>query len=101
MAEPVFMRVGMYIMAPEPILTTYTHQSVCLYVYPPIAARQRLGKNVTAATNAHGTIEKLDASFSIRSMPYQRKVGDQHFPDLLVLFHGAVSITYIQRRMAR
>jgi hypothetical protein len=24
---------------------------VCLYVYPSVVARQRLGKNVTAATN--------------------------------------------------
>jgi hypothetical protein len=27
--------------------------SVCLYVYPPTVARQRLGKNVTAETNTH------------------------------------------------
>jgi hypothetical protein len=27
------------------------HQSVCLYVYPTMVARQRLGKNVTAETN--------------------------------------------------
>jgi hypothetical protein len=63
--------------------------SVCLYVYPPIVARQRLGKNpfivarqrlgknplivarqqlgrnVTAVTNIHATIELLDASFSM------------------------------------
>jgi hypothetical protein len=40
---------------------------------PPIVARQRLGKNVTAATNTHAKIEELlDASFSMRSM-YQRK----------------------------
>jgi hypothetical protein len=36
-------------MAPEPISTAYfinpSHQSVCLYVYPPIVARQQLGKN--------------------------------------------------------
>jgi hypothetical protein len=36
----------MYIMAPEPISTAYfinpSHQSVCLYVYPLIVARQRL-----------------------------------------------------------
>jgi hypothetical protein len=38
-------------------------------------ARQRLGKNVTVATNTHATIELLDASFSVRSVSYQRKVG--------------------------
>jgi hypothetical protein len=38
MPEPVFMKLGMCIMAPEPISTSYfinpSHQSVCLYVYP-------------------------------------------------------------------
>jgi hypothetical protein len=33
-------------MAPEPISAEYfinpSHQSMCLYVYPPIVARQRL-----------------------------------------------------------
>jgi hypothetical protein len=52
---------------------------------PPIVARQRLGKNVTAATNRHATIEELlDASSSMRSMSYQRKVGGLFFPELLV-----------------
>jgi hypothetical protein len=55
MGEPIFTKRGMHIMAPEPISTAYfinpSHQSVCLYVYPLIVARQRLGKNVTAATN--------------------------------------------------
>jgi hypothetical protein len=40
MAEPVFMKHGMYILAPEPITLAYfvnpSHQSVCLYVYPTI-----------------------------------------------------------------
>jgi hypothetical protein len=44
MPEPVFIKLGMYIMAPEPISTAYflnsSHQSVCLYVYP-VVARQR------------------------------------------------------------
>jgi hypothetical protein len=35
--EPVFMKLGMYVMAPEPISTAYvinpSQQSVCLYVY--------------------------------------------------------------------
>jgi hypothetical protein len=42
-------------------------------------------KNVTAATNKHETIEELlDTSFSMWSMSYQRKVGDQFFQELLV-----------------
>jgi hypothetical protein len=51
---------------------------VCVSVYPPVVARQRLGKNplivarqrlgrnVTALTNIHAPIEELlDASFSM------------------------------------
>jgi hypothetical protein len=37
MSEPVFMKIGMYIMAPEPISRAYfinpIHRSACLYVY--------------------------------------------------------------------
>jgi hypothetical protein len=76
-------------MAPEPISTVYfinpSHQSVRLYVYPANVARQRLGKNITAATNTHAAIELLlDGSFSMRSVSYQRKVGE-YFSKLLVL----------------
>jgi hypothetical protein len=28
-----------------------SHQSMCLYVYPSIVARQRSGKNITSATS--------------------------------------------------
>jgi hypothetical protein len=62
-----------------------SHQSVCLYVHPLIVARKLLGKNVTAATNTHATIELLDASFFVRSMVCQRRVDDYFFPGLLVL----------------
>jgi hypothetical protein len=38
MRDPIFMKLGMYIMGTEPILAAYfinpSHQSVCLYVYP-------------------------------------------------------------------
>jgi hypothetical protein len=51
--------------------------SQCVCVYSPIVASQRLGKNDTASTNTHEKIEEfLDASFSVRSVLYQRKVGD-------------------------
>jgi hypothetical protein len=102
MPEPIFIKLGTYITAPEPMSTAYlkypSHQPVCLYVYtpivarkrlgksplivtrqrldknPPIVARQRLGKNVTAATNTQATIEELlDASFSMRCASYQGK----------------------------
>jgi hypothetical protein len=50
MAEPVFMKLSIYtIVAREPISTAYiinpSHQSLCLYVYPLIVARQQLGIN--------------------------------------------------------
>jgi hypothetical protein len=41
---------------------------------PPIVARQRLGRDVTAVTNTHATIEELlDASFSMWPVSYQGK----------------------------
>jgi hypothetical protein len=47
-AEPICMKLGMHIMTTEHISTAYfintAYQSVCLYVYPTIVARQRLGK---------------------------------------------------------
>jgi hypothetical protein len=40
----------------------------------PIVARQRLGRNVTAVTSRHATIEELlDASFSILPVSYHGK----------------------------
>jgi hypothetical protein len=49
--KPNFMKLGMYIMAPEPISTAYfinpTYQFVCLYVYPLLAVRQLLGNLFT------------------------------------------------------
>jgi hypothetical protein len=81
MVELICMKLGMCIMAPEPISTTHfinpSHQSVCIYVYPPIVARQRLGKNGTAPTDTQATLEELlNASFSMQSVSHQRKVGD-------------------------
>jgi hypothetical protein len=92
MAEPIFMKLGMYIMAPQPITMAYfinpSHQFVCLYMHPLILARKRLGKNPPsvarqwlgkndiAATNrpTRATTEKLlDAWFSMLSMSYQGK----------------------------
>jgi hypothetical protein len=67
---------GMYIMALESISTAYfinpSHQSVCLYMYPPTVARQHLGKKVAAARNTHLIIEGfLLMSFSMVSVSYQ------------------------------
>jgi hypothetical protein len=74
-----------HMTATEPISTSYFlnpfHQSVCLCVYPI-----SFGKIVTATTNTQATIEDLlDLSFSMRCVPYERKVIDKFFPELLVL----------------
>jgi hypothetical protein len=46
-------------------------------VYPSYRCEQRLGKHVLSATNTHAAIEKLlDASFYVRSVSHNRKVGD-------------------------
>jgi hypothetical protein len=84
------MKLGTYITAPEPISTPYlknpSHQSVCLYVYPsivarqrlcknpPVVVRQRLGRNFTTVTNTHAAIEELlEAPFSTWPVSYQGK----------------------------
>jgi hypothetical protein len=45
----------MYIMTPEPISAEYfinpSHQPVCLHVYPPSVARQRIDKHGPSAKN--------------------------------------------------
>jgi hypothetical protein len=54
-----------------------SHPSASLSVFSPVVARQRLGKNVTAATNTHTTTEEsLGASFTMLSVSYRRKVGN-------------------------
>jgi hypothetical protein len=75
------MKLGMYAMAPEHISVAYfinlSHYSACLYMYPPYIAREWLSKNVTVAMNAHATVEEmLDALFSVRSVSYQRNIGN-------------------------
>jgi hypothetical protein len=58
---------------------------MCLYVYPSLIAKQRLGKNVAAAKKTHAKVgEFLGASFSMRAVSYHREVGDSFFPELLV-----------------
>jgi hypothetical protein len=52
---------------------------------PFIVARQRLGKNVATETSTHTKIEYLlDASVSVRSVLYQKEVGNWFFEELLV-----------------
>jgi hypothetical protein len=54
MVEPIFMKPGMCIMAPDPNSTRKRLGKI-----PPIFGKQRLGKNFTVATNKHATIEEL------------------------------------------
>jgi hypothetical protein len=79
MAEPIFMKVGVYIMAPDSISTVHfikpIHQSVCLCVYLPVVARHWQSKNITLTTNTHATTEEmLGTLFSVQSMSYQRGI---------------------------
>jgi hypothetical protein len=53
------MKLGMYVMPPDPILTVHFINPSHLYVYLLVVARQRLGKHVSAATVG----ELLDVSF--------------------------------------
>jgi hypothetical protein len=58
--------------------------SVCISPLPPIVVRQQNGKQVPAETHAT-TEELLDASFSLRSVSYQRNASDWCFSELLVI----------------
>jgi hypothetical protein len=63
MPEPIFMKLAMYdyIMVPGPVSV-----SLCVYMY-----------NVTARKNTYATTEELlKASFSVRSVSYQMKIGN-------------------------
>jgi hypothetical protein len=75
MPKLTYMKLGMYIMAPESIATAYFINLSHQIMYPPVIARQRLGKNFTAAMNTHTEIEEfLDWSCYMSSVSYQRKV---------------------------
>jgi hypothetical protein len=56
-----------------------THLAICVSVgvSPLIFPRQRQGKYIPEEVNAHATIEELlVVSFSMRSVPYERTIGD-------------------------
>jgi hypothetical protein len=44
MVDSVFLKLAMYITAPEPISNAYVINSSCQSLYPTIVARQRPGK---------------------------------------------------------
>jgi hypothetical protein len=75
MPEQIFIKLAVYLMAHEPISMAYfmnhSHQSVCLYVYPLVVARQRFGKNFSTATNIRNN-RKIVGSvifYAIRALP--------------------------------
>jgi hypothetical protein len=60
----------------------------------PIVARQRLGRNVTAVTNTHATIEELlDASFSMWPLSHQVKQAIRSSHNFLFHICGSELIT--------
>lgn len=71
----IIMKFGMYNMAPDPISPAYFinpfHQCACLYACASFVASQRLGTNISDATNTHATIEELlNTSLFMWSMSY-------------------------------
>jgi hypothetical protein len=87
MPEPVFMKFGMYIMAPEPLSTAYfinpSHQSVSICVsFPSILGN---GSVYTfPLQRIHVTIKDLlDASFSMPSVSYQRRLRGSVYPHIV------------------
>jgi hypothetical protein len=70
------MKLGMCIMTPEPISTVCfinpSHQFVCLYVYAPTIAIQRLG-NVTAAARKNRRIGGHFVFYTVRDVSKESK----------------------------
>jgi hypothetical protein len=67
----------------------------CSLKNPLIVARQRLGRNVTALTNTHATIEKLmNASFSMWPVSYQGKAisSSQNFLSVYIYIYACVCV---------
>jgi hypothetical protein len=83
MIEQFFTKLGTHVMAREPTSEQHfinaSHQPVCLHVYPPVVARQQLGKT-------HKEIEELlKESPSTRFVSYQRKIRDRFSQGILAL----------------
>lgn len=62
-------------------------------MYLPLTATQHLCEHTSMAMSTHATIkELLHASYSMWSVSYKRKVGNEPFPELLALMN-AIYIT--------
>jgi hypothetical protein len=85
------MKLCMYIMTTEPISTAYFinlfHQSVCLYVYSLIVARQRLGKNTSAGTYTRSNRRIVGCIVFRTIRRVSREAGHQFFVDLCETRH--------------
>jgi hypothetical protein len=81
MPEPIFIKLWcMFIMAPEPISEAYfinpSYQPVCLLCVLPLSLPGNGSVNTFPRQRIHAPIEKLlDASFSVRSVSYQRSLS--------------------------
>jgi hypothetical protein len=103
MLEPVFMKLAMYIMAPEHISTAYfinpSHDSLSACV-PLLFARQQLGKHVPAARNTRnnriivGRVSlwvclciplSLLGNNQVKTFPWQRRIVGVVFYAALVV----------------
>jgi hypothetical protein len=70
-------------------------------VYLQLVAKQRLGKNVIAATNIHATREKnVRRVFLYAVRAVSMKVGDELFKDLIVFYYQPIVIPFLSGRGA-
>jgi hypothetical protein len=95
--DSIFMKLCMYIMAHEPISVAHfinpSHQSVRLYVLPPLIARKWLDKHIPAAT-----IEAfLETSFSTRSVSYRRKISNWLFSERHVMYYPSTCLETLSK----
>jgi hypothetical protein len=74
------MKLGMYIMATEPISAAYfinpSHQAVCLCMCPRLSLLRKGSADRLLWQRIHATRKELFETFSMRPVSYQRKVGD-------------------------
>jgi hypothetical protein len=103
MTEPLFMKLYMYVMAPEPVSAAYfinpSHQSACLYVYRRVSLIGNGSVDTFPWQRTHATIEELlKASFPIRSVSYQRESVGLCIP-ISLLDNGSVKMFLRQGRI--
>jgi hypothetical protein len=99
--EPIFMKLCMYIMAPEPISTAYfinpssQSVSICASHYRcSVTAQYKRYRGNAYTCNSKRIVGRV-LFYAIRVL--SRKVGDWVFPELLVVFNiqNSIPATYI------